>query len=253
MPKMSSTIVLNVEKYNDFMRCVTNLKEICNDIDIRDGVVRQRSNDKTSVFEMDLSSILNQSTFAISDLKKKLELLKTFVGQEVTITIEEGENGYFVFSDQYSNLKFLSPAPQFIDNKFMNESEVTSIFSLSEDDLILDHNLTKLITDRIRIITQTFNTAAIQVNFGGETASITAATQAKDQFAKFVDNVVTNVVLENCSANLSTIPFGLDHDENVTFKMYKVTGQPITLNKFTTMLGDVNITIFTRSSLIQDE
>lgn len=250
---MSSTIVLNVEKYNDFMRCINNLKEICNDIDIHNGIVRQRSNDKTSVFEMDLTSIIDQSTFAISDLKKKLELLKTFTGQEVTITIEEGENGYFIFSDQYSSLKFLLPAPQFIDNKYMNESEVSSIFSLSDDDLILDHNLTKMITDRIRIVTQTFNTAAIQVNFGGEAASITAATQAKDQFAKFVENVTTNVILENCSANLSTIPFGLDHDENVTFKMYKVSGQPITLNKFTTMLGDVNITIFTRSSLIQDE
>jgi hypothetical protein len=250
---MSSTIVLNIEKYNDFLRCVTNLKEICNDIDIRNGIVRQRSNDKTSVFEMDLTSIIEQSTFAISDLKKKLELLKTFSGQEVTISIEEGENGHFVFSDQYTSLKFLLPAPQFIDNKYMNESEVSSIFSLSDDDLILDHNITKMITDRIRIVTQTFNTAAIQVNFTGENASITAATQAKDQFAKFVENITTNVILDNCSANLSTIPFGLDHDENVTFKMYKVAEQPITLNKFTTMLGDVNIAIFTRSSLIQDE
>jgi len=250
---MSSTIVLNIEKYNDFLRCVTNLKEICNDIDIRNGIVRQRSNDKTSVFEMDLTSIIEQSTFAISDLKKKLELLKTFSGQEVTISIEEGENGHFVFSDQYTSLKFLLPAAQFIDNKYMNESEVSSIFSLSDDDLILDHNITKMITDRIRIVTQTFNTAAIQVNFTGENASITAATQAKDQFAKFVENITTNVILDNCSANLSTIPFGLDHDENVTFKMYKVVEQPITLNKFTTMLGDVNIAIFTRSSLIQDE
>jgi hypothetical protein len=250
---MSSTIVLDVAKYNDFMRCINNLKEICNDVDIHDGIVRQRSNDKTSVFEMDLTSIIEQSTFAISDLKKKLELLKTFTGQEVTITIEEGENGYFTFADQYSSLKFLLPAPQFIDNRYMNESEVSSIFSLSDDDLILDHNITKMITDRIRIVTQTFNTAAIQVNFGGEVASITAATQAKDQFAKFVENITTNVVLENCSANLSTIPFGLDHDQSVTFKMYKVSDQPITLNKFTTVLGDVNIAIFTRSSLIQDE
>lgn len=253
---MSSTVVLEVNQYNDLMRCLTNLKDTCNDVDIRNGIIRQRSNDKTSVFEMDLTSVLGESTFAISDLKKKLDLLKTFVGQKVTIDITDSEgdnNGYFVFSDQYSAIKFLSPAPQFIDNKFMAESEVSNIFSLSDSDLILDHDLSKLITDRIRITTLSFNTNAIQVNFSGETASITAATQAKDQFAKFVEGVVTNIILENCSANLSIVPFGLDHDGNVSFKMYRVEGQPITLNKFQTMIEDVSISVYTRSSILQDE
>jgi hypothetical protein len=253
---MSSTVVLEVEQYNDLMRCLTNLKDVCNDVDIRNGIVRQRSNDKTSVFELDLTSILNESTFAISDLKKKLDLLKTFTGQKVTIQITDGDsesNGFFTFTDQYSTIKFLAPAPQFIDNKFMVESEVSSIFSLSDNDLILDHSLPKLITDRIRITVLTFNTNAIQVNFGGETANITAATQAKDQFAKFVDGIVTNIILSNCSANLSVVPFGLDHDENIVFKMYRVEGQPITLNKFTTMIKDVSIGIYTRSSILQDE
>jgi hypothetical protein len=182
--------------------------------------------------------------------------LKTFVGQKVTIEITDADadgNGNFVFSDQYSAIKFLSPAPQFIDNKFMAESEVSNIFSLNDDDLILNHDLSKLITDRIRITTLSFNTNAIQVNFHGETASITAATQAKDQFAKFVEGAVTNIILENCSANLSIVPFGLDHDGNVSFKMYRVEGQPITLNKFQTMIDDVSISIFTRSSILQDE
>lgn len=252
---MSSTVVLEVEQYNDLMRCLTNLKDTCNDVDIRGGLIRQRSNDKTSVFEMDLTSVLSESSFTISDLKKKLDLLKTFTGQKVTIEINdnEGDNGFFTFSDQYSTLKFLSPAPQFVDNKFMAESEVSSIFSLNDNDMILDHSLPKLITDRIRITVLTFNTNAIQVNFTGETANITAATQAKDQFAKFVDGIVTNIVLSNCSANLSVVPFGLDHDENIVFKMYRVEGQPITLNKFTTMIKDVGIAIYTRSSILQDE
>ena len=47
-------IEMDAEEFNEFLRCLLNLKEICNDVDIREGKIRQRSNDLTSVFEMDL-------------------------------------------------------------------------------------------------------------------------------------------------------------------------------------------------------
>ena len=87
---MSQTIVLETEEYNDFLRCLINLREICNDVDIRGGYIRQRSNDLTSIFEMDLTSLIGDSQIPITNLKKKLDLLKTFSGQSVTIEIEEG-------------------------------------------------------------------------------------------------------------------------------------------------------------------
>lgn len=251
---MTTTLNLNTEQYNDFLRCLFNLKEVCNDVDIRNGFARQRSNDKTSVFELDMTPILPDITMAISDIKRKLDLLKTFAGQEVTLTImAEDDSPHFVFADNFSSLKFISPTLQYIDNKFMETEELESIFSMNEDDLILEYDLTSMITERIRIITQSFNTDAIQVNFEGESAGITAATQAKDQFAKFVSNITTNVILEGCSANLSTIPFGVDHDTDVEFKMYKDPNQDISLNKFSTTLGDINMTIFTRSAIVKDE
>jgi len=230
-------------------------------VDIKEGVVRQRSNDKTSVFEMNMSSILKDDSddifdisFAISDVGKKLDLLKTFVGQEVNFEIIDGEPQFFVFSDQYSSLKFVSPTSQFVDNKYMTVEELDKIFVLNEEDLILEYEISNLLTDRIKIITQSFNTAAIQVNFLGEGASITAATQARDQFAKFTsENIITNAVIDGCSANLSTIPFGIDHDNVVAFKMFKEGDKDISLNRFETDIGDVSMTIFTRSAIVQDE
>jgi hypothetical protein len=135
----------------------------------------------------------------------------------------------------------------------MTEEELNAIFNLDEDNLILEHSLESVITERIRIITQSFNIKAIQVEFEGEQAIIKAGTQAKDQFAKFVEGITTNVVLDKCSANLGTIPFGIDHDRAVEFKMYKDPNQDISLNTFTTDVGDCELVIFTRSSLIQDE
>jgi hypothetical protein len=245
-------LTLNAEEFNDFLRCITNLKEECNDIDINNGFVRQRSNDKTSIFQIDLTPILPDVSMSISDIKKKLDLFKIFAGQEVNFEIDN-EGGSFIISDQFSSLKFMMTTPQFIDNKFMSQEELEAIFNLNEDELILEHELQSMITDRIRVITASFNIKAIQVIFDGETAMITAGTQAKDQFAKFAENLPTNVVFDKSSANLGVIPFSIEHDEDIEFKMYKDPDQDITLNTFITSIGDCESIIFTRSSLVQDD
>ena len=41
---MSMIINLNAEGYVNFMRCLTNFKDVCNDVDIKNGFIRQRSN-----------------------------------------------------------------------------------------------------------------------------------------------------------------------------------------------------------------
>ena len=252
---MEATLNLNSEDYMDFLRCLTNLKEVCNDVDIRSGVVRQRSNDLTSVFEMDLNPLLTDVTFAITDLRKKLDLLKTFQNQDVTIKIVDNGSGdsYFVFSDQYSSIKFVAPTLDFMDNKWMSEEELNNIFNMSDDELILEVDLSSIITDRIKLVTDNFNTQAIQVIFVGEEASIVASTQSKDQFAKFVEGITTNVVFEQASSNLSTVPFSIDHDTDVEFKMYKDPNQAVSLNKASTTLGDINFNVYARSAIVSDD
>ena len=61
-----TSIEIDVEKFSTFLRCLTNLKEICNDVDIRNGVIRQRTSDLTAVFEMDLTSLIQDATIPIT-------------------------------------------------------------------------------------------------------------------------------------------------------------------------------------------
>jgi hypothetical protein len=250
---MSTTLNLNADEFNDFLRCLTNIKEVCNDADIREGFIRQRSNDKTSVFEIDMTPILPGITMAISDIKKKLELLKTFAGQDVSLEIVEGNPGHYIFSDSFSSYKLISPSLNYVDNKYMTTQELDSIFVMNDDDLILDHELSSMITERIRTMTGGFDIDVIEVSFMGEDAVIGASTQAKDQSAKFVSDITTNMILNNCSALLSTVPFGIDHDTDVSFQMYKDPNQDISLNKFETTLGDITMKTLTRSALVRDE
>lgn len=250
---MSTRISLEAEQYNDFLRCLTNLKEVCNDVDIRNGIIRQRTNGNTSIFEIDITSLVDDMSIAITDIKTKLDLLKTFQGQDVNIDIEDGPGAHFIFSDEFSSIRIVSPTPEFVDNKFMNEEELGSIFNSEEEDLILEYDISQLITDRVSTITQNFNVEAIKVEFRGETASILASTQAKDQIARFVRGIETNVVIQNHSSNLSVIPFRIDHDTDVEFKMYKDPNHNNALNKFSTTLGEIDIKIYSRSSIIEDE
>jgi len=253
---MTTKISLDSEQYNDFLRCLTNLKEECNDVDIRKGIIRQRTNGNTSIFEIDITSLVDDVSIAITDLKQKLDLLKTFQGQDVTVEIEEAtseNHGYFIFSDDLSSIKIISPTPEYVDNKFMSEEELENIFKVSDDDLILECELGHIITDRIALITQNFNVKSIKVVFEGEEASITTATQSKDQIAKFISGIETNMVIEDHTSNLAVVPFKIDHDTDVQFKMYKDPNQNNALNKFSTTLGDIDINIYSRSSIIEDE
>jgi hypothetical protein len=253
---MELTQSLNVESFNEFIRCLTNLKEVCNDADIRGGILRQRTNNHTSVFEVDLRAIFDEANIALTNLKQKLELLKTFQGQDVEVTIDEpddGTLGSYTFKDTYSSIRFVSPTMDFMDNKFMTEEELTAIFPSDEDHLILERELPQLLTDRIRIISHQFSIETVRVDFNGETASITAATPSKDQSATFAQDIMMNEEIENSSTNISNVAFSMDHETDIKYTMFKHPDQNVALNKFETTIGDIDINVYSRSQIIETD
>jgi hypothetical protein len=235
---------LSSVKFDELLRCLSLLKEVCNDVDIRDGQIRQRSNDHSTIFDIDLTGLLPDMNIPLSNLKQKLDLIKCFVGQEVEVTVDEDS---FSFSDQYSSLKFQSTMLDLIDNKFMPAEEFSRLFVLSQEDVILNYDINKIICDRMRVISQGFNVNSIQVTFEGETAYVSARTQSKDQFAKFVSEIVTDRVL-NCNSSLVVTPFIIDHDGDIKFVMYN-TQDNLSINEFITSIGDSPIKVYGRSLL----
>ncbi len=238
---------LDSTKFESFLRCLSLMKDICNDVDIREGKIRQRSNDHSVIFEMDLTPIISDMNIPIIKLKEKLELFKCFIGSDVDIVDDET----YSISDQISSISFKRPMLTLIDNQFITDEEFSNLFTLDESDVILNYNIPSVISDRMRIITQGFNVNNVVVVFTGDTASITSKTISKDQFAKFVEGIVVEDE-KNCTSNLIVTPFIIDHDGDIAFSMYEVReGQSI--NKFSTTIGDISINIYGRSSLIAEE
>jgi len=151
-----------------------------------------------------------------------------------------------------SSLKFIFPTLEFIENKYMGEDELYQVYNLSEEDLILHDELSNTVTDRIRIISENFNADSIQVKFQENTATICARTQSNDLYANFKSEIALNASFEPSFMNISTIPFKIDHDTSVHFKMYKENGRDISVNVTSTKLGDIEIKMFSRSAIMAE-
>jgi hypothetical protein len=191
-----------------------------------------------------LSALIQNVTIPISDLKNKLDLFRIFIGQDVQI---DSDDLYFSFSDQYTIIKIKKPLIDFLDNKFMPSTELDAIISVPDNSLILDHDLKQIITDRIRTITQNFNTPSIQISFEGETAKILAGTQSKEQSAVLLSGLITNVAIERSISSLSINPFIIDHDNDIKLEVYRDSNN--LLNKFRTSIGQISIQMFSKSLL----
>jgi len=237
-------ITLDSARFADLIRILSLFRDLCNDVDIREGVIRQKTNDNISVFEIDCSSILSDLSLPISDIKQKLEVFKCFQGQEVTI---ENDGQMFLFRDQYSMVSFKNPDPDFMDNKYINQNDFNSQVNVNDEDLLLSTSVDKVISDRIKVICQVFNTNTIQILYEGDNVSIMGTTTSKDQSAKFISGI-TPERNEDMYSNLSVVPFVMDHDGEIIFKMYENTNDRI-MNVFQTTISDVNITIFCRSNI----
>jgi hypothetical protein len=239
---------LDLTKFSEFIRCLSIFKDLCNDVDIREGIIRQKTNDGAVVFEIDMTSVIGQLNIPISNLREKLDLFKIFLGQSVTI---ENDLENFIFSDVYSTLKFKNPDLDFIDNKFITTDDLEKVISTNQEDIMISTSLISTITDRIRVITQGFHVNNVQIIFEGEEASITAATQSKDQFASFISGIKSEKII-NCDVNLAAIPFIIDHDSDILFEMFQ-NGDDRSLSRFSTTISDISITMYGRSHLVPKE
>ena len=235
------SLSISSDKYEILLRSLSIFRDVCNDIDIRKGMIRQRSNDKTTIIQVDLRSILDDSSLPIVYIKSKLDMIKMFSGNDVTIDTFKDD---FKISDQYSSLKFAYPDLDYLDNRFLSQSDLDNIFVLDENKLLVSFKLSKVVTDRMKIVADGFNINTFTVCMQGETSLIKADSRAKDQHAIFVKDVVNNRIYE-AETSPVVFPFLVDHDHELTFEMYDL--DKFVINKYMCKISDIEIVIYSRS------
>lgn len=250
---MEATIEMSAERYAELIRVIANLKDPCTDAEIKGSVIRQRTNDKNSIFELDLRNIFDENEIDISltNLKSKFELFKLFQSSQDGVTFDINDDYYKISDDRGFFMKFLNTQASYLDNQFIQEQDLYNIFSATDDDLVFSKELERIVTDRIAVVLQQFNIISLQVILENDKAAITASAQSKDQWATFIQDIETNMVFEKSIANIAKDAFMIDHDSDITFNMYKVPDRDVSMNLFTTNIGPVDVKIYSRAGIYE--
>jgi hypothetical protein len=240
-------VTIHANDFLNLLRCLSLLKDDFNDVKIREGILRQRSNNKANIFEMDLTPLVSECDIVLSHLKQKLPLLKGLSRQEVKITSTDDT---ISFLGERSIFKFTNPRPDFLDNKFISSEELNNIFHLREKNVVLEYPISKETSKLMKVITSQFNIVSFQVSFEGDTASIIATTTDKKQYSRIEQGIPIKAPMK-CFSNLVVTPFFIDHDGEILLKMYKIQ-EDVFINKFKTLIGKITVNVYCRSQLIED-
>jgi hypothetical protein len=241
-------VTIHPNDFSNLIRCLSLLKDKCNDVRICEGILRQRTNDKANVFEMDLTPLVSDCDIVLSNVKSKISMLKGLSGQKVKITSTDNN---ISFLGEPSMFKFDNPRLNFLDNKFMSSEELGKIFPLKEEDVVLEYYIGKETSRIMKVISSQFHIVSFNVCFEGDTASIIATATSKDHYARIEHGIPIKGPLK-CFSNLVVTPFLLDHDGDTLLKMYNVQ-ETVCINKFKTLVGKATVTVYGRSQLIEEE
>lgn len=242
------TCILTSSQFSEFMRILNILKETTTDVDIRRGFIRQRTNSRECIFEIDGRELIPVD-ISISKITQKIDLFNIFQNQDITLDVDE-KSGFYSLKDSFSKIKIKSVKKDYLENKYVSDDELSNIFTLEDKELIADINIPKIVTDRIIKIYKTFKLEYIKINFEENICKIHSKTTSKDLNVIFMNDIVTNIKIDG-ESDVIIIPFIIDHDEDINLKLYDMStkDQQSILYKFSTKICNTNIVVYNRASL----
>jgi hypothetical protein len=242
-------VTVHPKDFSNFLRSLALLTDICNDVQIQAGVLRQKSNYPANIFEMDLSPLIANADITISNFKQKLPMLKQLSQQGEVKIVTTDDN--LCFLGKRSTLKFDNPRIDYLDNKFMPDEEFRNLFTLSDEILIVQYAFEKDTCQLMKVTSKQLNIVSFQMLFQGNTAEISATTTSKDQYSRIESGIPVKKPLQGYS-NLVTTPFLIDHDDEILLRMYNIHDD-IFINKFLMMVGKVHVNVYCRSQLLEED
>jgi len=220
-------ITIQKQNFLKVRNLLSLIKDVCSDADIRGGILRQVSNNKTFLIECDLTSIIGENDLVLTLIKNKLQLLSIFDDGVNTDDIKfvEFENKY-IFSDNQSQLRFtVSRDSAHLDNRFLTVDNKNDLFTYSPQNLIFSYTMTLFTLNKIKIITENLSVDDIAINISNGSASFDIVSFNKLNDATLDKGIFTSNLPadKNYKITLSSIPFKLAFDNNIIFNLYKNT------------------------------
>jgi len=236
--------IIHANDFSNLLRCLSLLNCICANVDIKGGILRQKSDDEYSIIEMDLTSLVSDCDILIPDIKGKLPILKALSKQEIKIS---SSGSRISFSSVRSTLQFDNSHSNSPQHLFISSEELGKEFTLREEDAILEFSIKKETSTLIKVIASQFNLLGFQIFFEGNTASIIPTTTDRSQHFRIAHGIPIKAHM-NCFSSVLARDLLIDHDGDILLRIYKVR-EPLCINQFNAFIGKVMVRVYGASKL----
>jgi len=253
---MSETVSVQRDDFTKLLGAMKLIENCCTDCDIVDGKIRQKTNDRHSIIEIDVSDILGSNELCLSLIKQKVSLLRAFeLDDNVTvddenIAIELNDEGY-TFIDPLSKMTFRKPLKKFLDNSYISEDEFSSMITLSEENLVLNYEISAYMSKRIKNICEGFNNEIVQCELNGLAAELKIYTVNRENSATVSNEISLNREMPTKNFKMTYLPFAMDINSDITLSAYQ-TNAEVLLCKFEQKFYGVPVVLFTQVRLCDD-
>lgn len=250
---MNYTLTLDREKFTKLINIIKLFENDCTDCDIQNGKIRQRTNDRQLVINVDASSILTNYDFSLSDIKNKSQLLKAYELDDniqlenKNIIIESNDSNYEI-TDPLSKLVLRKPSGTHIDNKYIADDEFAKMVECKEESLLFSTVISNYLKRRFSNISTLFNNDLIRCDVLDLTAKIFIVSGDKQNNCDVQQTIQLNKSMKHGNFAMLTVPFVLDIASDIKISCYLI-GETSILCKYEQTYFGVPITLYQRSKL----
>jgi len=255
----STDIILSRDNFNNFLRILRMIENACNDVQIKDSKILQKTNDKYCIVKVDLSELFNgQYNFSLTKIKNKNQLFKILENNDNFESDENEEDNihikiddkYCVFEDIISNLKFIKVQEKYLDNYYITDPKTIKALQCSEEDLLFEKSIPANLVKRIRSICDGFAMDHITCYVNHDKINFNISTLDKQNTSDVIKNMPLNRIEDKkYKFDIRSFAFTLEGNE-VNIKIYKSIKSKVITYVFDQELFGVPITIIGRAEII---
>lgn len=233
---MDYTVNLKIEDYRTLVNALSIVSTFVDDVDMRNGLIRQGNISKTLVLSMDISSVFPYD-LCTSNVKAKLPLLQLILddGKDVEFSCqtktyqvngqERSEKAWYV-NNGVSVFKFLWSDSNKLSTKYVEEQMFNDKFLAYTKDPIVEIDMSSKpeLKKKIKKVSDSFNNDKIYMKTDEESWALVSISMDKRADAKILSEKFTDLtVIDKCYEVQTKVDF-INVDAELTKLIYYKPG-----------------------------
>jgi len=235
----SEIVTLTNESFSKFYSILSVLSKDCTDLTIKNGIICQMTDRRSSIYNLDLSPIIGNVDVMMSGLQSKCEMFEPFKKQGVEVSLVLEGDKYW-FKDDVSEIEVTRPIERYLNNEHIAEEQLQERLSLAEGQPIFQITMQPFLINRLSSYSKAMSATIVRLDFTGEKVSFTVTpgdntSAVTARLANFDLNVETEAICGfpvnpflMSTQDLNIECFNRSDGENILLKLStEVEGIPI--------------------------